>query len=721
MNVSAYLTSEYVHANFQNQKMTTTVFPSILKSILPKSRFIISLDLSLNPGLQDRCILQLEPFIKSAKCLTLLNLEKTGISHISGVTILKAFPKKNQTQSLNFSSNKLGTIFFDELCTTLKSNNFAQLKCLNLSNTGLNDHSAVKLFTSIFHNSNIERIYVSMNNLRYKTGAGVISLLSANTTAKIRFIDLAYTSVSKSLISTINEILQRNSQRNSTRNLIQPNNNNTSQYITNVSEIKLDDIAPNQSSRIEIENCINEISTSQNMRSINNYRSVTPNRTIHNDFLDPTPKNNMQLKKFTPNQYEKNKNMPLKSGRFIKKKPIERPKTRCEKIDSKEQTGVTFKPISSNRKTPDSLKNTLMNKTPVRKQENIKPFDIPKQTENKIQEKGSSCIKNIQNPYKTYRSYSPILITNRNYENIKDKIKNSKNRAQDLHPFYTKRNGHENCNKTEQIILEENNNSTMKFVTNPIKKNDISQKTDINEKSELGQDIDLLENIDIIKNENPLKKENNEIPIKTNSIDFDQASIEFSKAPAQNPEKRLAQINNLVKASNKLLTNWENDEMCNIMDTKNLGVSLSEFTIHSPEKNQPEKNQPENESNNESQDNETENLKLMVADQIQRLLLFYRQISNTPKPILKCNPKTCRNTIKTELTRNETLPRKNTTEGSDTGENPINDRASFMERRKFTLHSNGMIAGGYEEKLCNSLLEGLCFPEKGKDENFINI
>ncbi len=46
------------------------------------------------------------------------------------------------------------------------------------------------------------------------------------------------------------------------------------------------------------------------------------------------------------------------------------------------------------------------------------------------------------------------------------------------------------------------------------------------------------------------------------------------------------------------------------------------------------------------------------------------------------------------------------------GEPCINDRASFMERRKFTLHSNGMIAGGYEEKVCNSMLEGIFGQDK---------
>ncbi len=96
---------------------------------------------------------------------------------------------------------------------------------------------------------------------------------------------------------------------------------------------------------------------------------------------------------------------------------------------------------------------------------------------------------------------------------------------------------------------------------------------------------------------------------------------------------------------------------------------------------------------------DSEALKVLVADQIQRLLSFYKQLN-----------------AKGEHGRN-TCERKGTTGESCESGGTIGDKPS-MERRKFSLNSNGMIAGGYEEKLLNAMIEGICDVRKsGENAN----
>ena len=119
--------------------------------------------------------------------------------------------------------------------------------------------------------------------------------------------------------------------------------------------------------------------------------------------------------------------------------------------------------------------------------------------------------------------------------------------------------------------------------------------------------------------------------------------------------------------------------------------SAHEFAILSPSK-------PEVEAEEDALSapaKEAETLKLIVADQIQRLLSFYKELN-------------CKGG-KAECGRNVMGQKHTTEESQKSSENVmIDDRASFMERRRFSLHSNGMIAGGYEEKLCNAMMQELC-------------
>jgi len=220
----AQMTNECLNFDLSEQKMSIPMFEYMIKSITLKVRFILSLNLSHNTWLQDHRVLKLIPIIKKARSLYLLNLESTSITHISALEIVTAFPKRNSLKSLNLNGNKLGTLFFDEFGVVLSKGALPVLQSISLSNTGLCDSSALKLFTAILKSS-VENVNFSLNDLKYKTGAGIISLLSANSTAQIKAVNLNYTKISRSLINTISEILSSKKIQRSRNNLLYSNTN----------------------------------------------------------------------------------------------------------------------------------------------------------------------------------------------------------------------------------------------------------------------------------------------------------------------------------------------------------------------------------------------------------------------------------------------------------------------------------------------------------------
>eukprot|EP00826_Nyctotherus_ovalis_P018328 TRINITY_DN15475_c0_g1_i7.p1 TRINITY_DN15475_c0_g1~~TRINITY_DN15475_c0_g1_i7.p1 ORF type:complete len:197 (-),score=19.29 TRINITY_DN15475_c0_g1_i7:53-643(-) len=116
------------------------------------------------------------------------------------------------------------------------------------------------------------------------------------------------------------------------------------------------------------------------------------------------------------------------------------------------------------------------------------------------------------------------------------------------------------------------------------------------------------------------KSRRSSIPAKSankykDSIDYYKAAKEFSKNPATNPEDRLSQINQLVKASSKLIKDWEH--------SKPLATLNHEFAIQ------------------RFDGKNSDGLKIIVADQIQKLLSVYKEMdsysSNSTKSLMKCN------------------------------------------------------------------------------------
>ncbi len=212
------MTTDSQHVRLQG--LSATNFSISLAALIrsnasASSSQIVSLDLSLNPSLGDRCILQLESLVKASACSLLhLNLERTGITGLSGARILRWLPRTCGLRSLNLGSNVLGSAFFNKFVDAMTvEGKLRSLRQLGLSNVGMDDCAAVKLFSALIQNSHVERVSVSMNNLRYRTGATLVTFLGAmQGRHTLLYIDLSYTAVSESLVSSVDKLLLANSK-----------------------------------------------------------------------------------------------------------------------------------------------------------------------------------------------------------------------------------------------------------------------------------------------------------------------------------------------------------------------------------------------------------------------------------------------------------------------------------------------------------------------------
>ncbi len=326
---------------------------------MPSFRHIVTLDLSLNPALQDSCILLLEGFIKSADRLTFLNLEKTGITHVAGTHILKWLGRKSPLGNLNLSSNKLGSIFFDQMAEAIvRDGKFRALKHLNVSNTGLADSSAIKLFSALLKNTGVERVYASMNSLRYRTGASIIAFISTNQSCGLKYVDLSYTSISKSIVETISQMLAAKSHCISSVCPRSP------EQIVDVSSILPTPAAAH---------CNTELAMQQNL------------------FSGSTNNSRVELESCIDTLGRKSVRSQSRHSRcFVRQHD-------GEKENEPGSLAASFHPAAISRGC---------NQVSAKK-----------------------------------RSYSPLLISNRSYDNVRGKIQHNQSIAQDVHPFYTRRVG----------------------------------------------------------------------------------------------------------------------------------------------------------------------------------------------------------------------------------------------------------------------------------------
>lgn len=573
------LDSLYVHC--QNKRLNKYAFAGILKSLFDKARKVVSLNISFNPSLQDQCIHNLGGFLKSANNLCLLNLEKTGITHISGVHILKSLPAHNCITNLNFAANKLGNLFFDNLIECFTNKKFRSLKSLNLSNTGLGDIKAAQLFTAMFQFSGVERLNVSMNNLRYKSGSCLLTLINTSPNT-LSYVDLTYTSISAFLVSQIEEAVQNSHQHNAI----------------------LEDI---------------------NMINIPNNISYIENSC--EDFIaQDVGENKSSLATKRPSPY----NIKQEGGRTVRS-----------------QTPNAFH-IQRHANIEGDV-NTSSITTTDRRQ--VQPVQEPKKdsyrTKQQHEENPLKCTATFENqgiPEENFveQDKEKVLGTNWNYENIKKRIQSKKSIAQQVHPFYSK--------KTQE-----------KSFVQSISK-------------------------DTCENEN----------LENTTADYEKATIEFLHSPAQDSQERMNQINKLVRASSKILKNKNDDE-------RGSGkIEDSAKKIKTLEENDISENTalfilPENSIGNKTKKGtDTETLKFMLADQIQRLLKFYKELN------LKDRTGSQQNSTLAEKLRN--------IEGTQSSIDncSTHDKQTFLDRREFSLKSNGMIAGGYEDKIYNAMIENMC-------------
>eukprot|EP01022_Parablepharisma_sp_SALTPOND_P020140 TRINITY_DN3582_c0_g1_i1.p2 TRINITY_DN3582_c0_g1~~TRINITY_DN3582_c0_g1_i1.p2 ORF type:complete len:721 (+),score=63.46 TRINITY_DN3582_c0_g1_i1:1103-3265(+) len=206
-----------IHINLHNQGLNELTFMPISKALSKVGPHIISLDLSFNLLFKDCCVVHLENVLRTSTNLAYLTLEKTGITDQGGINIIKSLAMTSTIKSLNISSNKFSDKFFDRLATTFKEGKLQALEALNLSNTKMNEKHAIALFLPLIQCSNVEKLNLSMNSLRYKAGSCLITLLTTNPKSALKHVDLSYNPLSKSLLEAIEmELVKKQNEANKT-------------------------------------------------------------------------------------------------------------------------------------------------------------------------------------------------------------------------------------------------------------------------------------------------------------------------------------------------------------------------------------------------------------------------------------------------------------------------------------------------------------------------
>ena len=206
-----------IHINLHNQNLNELTFIPICRALAKIGTHIISLDLSFNPLFKDCCVTHLELVLKASPSLAYVTLEKTGISELGATTLIKCMSNMNAIKSLNMGSNKLSEKFFERLGSVFNEGKFMTMEALNLSNTKMSERSAVMLLVPLVENSNIEKLNLSMNCLRYKAASCLLTMLTTHPRSALKHADLTYNSISKSLLQAIEgELMKKQQDANKT-------------------------------------------------------------------------------------------------------------------------------------------------------------------------------------------------------------------------------------------------------------------------------------------------------------------------------------------------------------------------------------------------------------------------------------------------------------------------------------------------------------------------
>ncbi len=208
---------EAIHINLCNQNLNELTFMPISKALVKIGPNVLSLDLSFNLLFKDCCVTHLESVLRANNGLEYITIEKTGISEAGACSLIRALAGIPTLRSLNIASNKLSERFFERLGTLFSEGRMSSMEALNLSNTKMSEKSAVSLFVPLIENSHVEKLNLSMNCLRYKAGSCLLTLLTTQPRAALKYVDLTYNSISKSLLQAIEaELFKRQHDANKT-------------------------------------------------------------------------------------------------------------------------------------------------------------------------------------------------------------------------------------------------------------------------------------------------------------------------------------------------------------------------------------------------------------------------------------------------------------------------------------------------------------------------
>jgi hypothetical protein len=203
------------HIDLQGHNLNELTFLPISKALSKIGPHIFSLDVSFNPLFKDSCVVYMKKVLQTSVNLNYLSLEKTGITDHGALTIIECLTVTNTIRSLNIGSNKLGEQFIEGLAQVFEEDKLQILEDLNISNLNLNEKDAITLLTSLVQYSNIEKLNLSMNQLKHKVGTHLLNLLAGEGTLK--HINLLYNPMGKSLLEAIElELAKRQNEANKT-------------------------------------------------------------------------------------------------------------------------------------------------------------------------------------------------------------------------------------------------------------------------------------------------------------------------------------------------------------------------------------------------------------------------------------------------------------------------------------------------------------------------
>jgi len=196
-----------IHVNLHNQHLNELLLVPISKLLSRIGQSILVLDLSFNLSFNDCCALHLKKTLKNCLNLNELTIEKTGITDQGGIVIIKTL---TNIKSLNVSSNKLTERFTEKLGTIFEEGKLQKLEVLDICNLKMNEKAAISLLEPLVRKSNVEILNFSMNCLKFRSASHLLNLLVRYKNSALKYVDLQYNPISKSLLNEIEtELMQK--------------------------------------------------------------------------------------------------------------------------------------------------------------------------------------------------------------------------------------------------------------------------------------------------------------------------------------------------------------------------------------------------------------------------------------------------------------------------------------------------------------------------------